>query len=201
MRTKNLLILFTRNPELGKVKSRLAKSIGEEKALLIYKELLQHTRNISGNIEADKRVYYSENIAVLDEWDTEVYEKKLQQGKDLGEKMLHAFKEGFTSGYENIIIIGSDIYDLQEAHIKQAFKELKQYDSVVGPAEDGGYYLLGMKTLISSVFENKNWGTESVLKDTLVDLDKNHTISFLDMLNDIDLVSDIKADSYLATFL
>lgn len=201
MSTKNLLLLFTRNPELGKVKSRLAKTIGKEKALEIYKELLNHTRIISENLESDKRVYYSENISTSDEWNPSIYEKRIQTGNDLGAKMLNAFKEGFLSNYEKIIIIGSDIYDLKESHIKQAFDELDNFDTVLGPAEDGGYYLFGMKTLIPSVFENKEWGTETVLKDTLENLKGNYSISFLETLNDIDVISDIKNDSSLSKYL
>jgi len=196
MKNKNLLIIFTRNPELGKVKSRLARSIGKEKALAVYKDLLIHTREISKDLEVDKRLYYSEEISVSDNWPTSIYEKKLQVGTNLGEKMKYAFKEGFASGYTKVVIIGSDIIDLRQTHIEQAFKVLDDYDTVLGPAQDGGYYLLGMKTLVPSVFENKNWGTESVFYDTLKDLEK-HCISFLEVLNDIDLISDIKPDSEL----
>jgi rSAM/selenodomain-associated transferase 1 len=201
MKNKNLLILFTRNPELGKVKSRLAKSIGEEKALAVYKDLLEHTRRISTNLNVDKRRYYSVGISTEDNWGTSVYDKKVQIGNDLGEKMYNAFKEGFTSGYEKVILIGSDIIDLQESHIEHAFEALENFDTVIGPAEDGGYYLLGTKTLIPSVFKNKDWGTESVLKDTINDLDSKYAISFLEELNDIDVISDIKPDSYLSKHL
>lgn len=201
MSTKNLLILFTRNPELGKVKSRLAKDIGEEKALDIYIELLAHTKKISENIPVSKWVFYSEEIPENDIWTSEKFQKKIQQGADLGEKMANAFQEGFAAGYQKIIIIGSDIYDLQEKHLTLAFEKLLVSDTVLGPAEDGGYYLLGMKSFIKSVFENKNWGTETVLKDTIRDLENNYSTSFLETLNDIDVISDIKSDSYLAKYI
>lgn len=197
MSTKNLLLLFTRNPELGKVKSRLAKDIGEEKALNIYKELLLHTKKISENLLVDKWVFYSEEIAKNDIWDSNNFEKKLQHGKDLGARMKHAFEEGFESWYEKIIIIGSDIIDLQQKHIERAFESLESHETVIGPSYDGGYYLLGMKKLIPELFLNKKWGTDSVLKQTIKDL-KSHTPTyFLENLNDLDVISDIKPDSYL----
>tara|TARA_B100000809_G_scaffold237763_1_gene257873 strand:- start:40259 stop:40864 length:606 start_codon:yes stop_codon:yes gene_type:complete len=201
MKTKKLLILFTRNPELGKVKSRLAKDIGDINALAVYKELLQQTHKVSKDATADKWVYYSEQIEENDLWATSVYEKKIQKGETLGDKMANAFKEGFAAGYKKICVIGSDIYDLQEKHIELAFEQLSSCDTVLGPAEDGGYYLLGMNTFIKPVFENKNWGTETVLKDTVLDLEEKYSICFLETLNDIDVISDIKPDSSLAKYI
>ncbi|MDG1805699.1 TIGR04282 family arsenosugar biosynthesis glycosyltransferase [Flavicella sp.] len=201
MKNKNLLILFTRNPELGKVKTRLAASIGDQKALDIYKELLSHTQNIALNVNADKNLYYSESVVNFDDWDETIFSKKAQRGNDLGEKMLDAFKDGFSKGYEKIIIIGSDIYDLQTSHICKAFDDLEKFDTVLGPAQDGGYYLLGTKQLIPELYKNKKWGTESVLKDTIADLDGLFSVSFLETLNDIDVISDINPDSYLGKYL
>ncbi|WP_152287056.1 TIGR04282 family arsenosugar biosynthesis glycosyltransferase [Flavicella marina] len=201
MKNKNLLIIFTRNPELGKVKSRLAKSIGNEKALQIYKELLAHTRKISEHLDADKHLYYTNEISNSDAWDASIYEKKIQVTGDLGIKMGNAFESAFLLGYEKVIIIGSDIYDLTQSHIEYAFSCLDKTDTVIGPALDGGYYLLGLKMYIPSVFKNKNWGSDSVLKDTVEDLDTKFSISFLETLNDIDVISDIKHDSYLVNYL
>ena len=201
MKNKNLLIVFTRNPELGKVKSRLAKDIGNVNALEIYKELLRHTNEITKNIAVDKWVFYSENIQESDLWETSVFSKKLQKGDTLGDKMSNAFIEGFDNGYENIIIIGSDIYDLKSEHINLGFNKLLNFDTVLGPAADGGYYLFGMKTYISEVFKNKNWGKETVLKNTVSDLEGKKTIYFLETLNDIDVISDINVDSFLAKYI
>ena len=101
---KNLLMIFTRNPELGKVKSRLAADIGEEKALEIYKFLLQHSQKITSPLKVDKQVWYSEEIWDNDIWPNDQFSKHLQQGKDLGERMQFAFEKGFAAGYKNIII-------------------------------------------------------------------------------------------------
>jgi len=191
LNSKNLLLIFTRNPELGKVKTRLAKDVGDQTALDIYKFLLDHTVSITEKLTLTKQIYYSEKIHEGDIWDGSIYEKRLQEGHDLGDRMLHAFREGFGNGYENIIIIGSDMYDITSEELMEAFTELDKKDFVVGPAEDGGYYLLGMRKLKPSIFVHKEWGTHTVLKDTLQDLN-NESTTLLEMKNDVDYFSDIK---------
>ncbi|QOD60391.1 TIGR04282 family arsenosugar biosynthesis glycosyltransferase [Polaribacter haliotis] len=189
---KNLLLIFTRNPELGKAKTRLAKSVGDETALEIYKFLLERTRDISSEVKtADKAVYYSVKIRENDIWNPDIYQKHQQFGEDLGIRMKNAFKNGFDAGYKKVLIIGSDLYDLSSKNIEKAFNELDTNDVVIGPAEDGGYYLLGMNSLEENVFKNKEWGTETVRKDTLTDLiDKK--VKLLEFKNDIDVYEDIE---------
>ena len=188
--SKNLLLIFTRNPELGKAKTRLAKTVGDETALEIYRFLLKKTRDISSKISSDKAVYYSVRIRENDIWDENIYQKHQQVGEDLGVRMKNAFQNGFEANYEKVIIIGSDLYDLTSENIENAFEELDNNDVVIGPALDGGYYLLGMKSLHPNVFENKEWGIETVRKDTLQDLiDKK--VKLLEIKNDIDVYEDI----------
>lgn len=188
--SQKALIIFTRNPELGKCKTRLAATIGDENALAIYKMLLQHTVDISKDLNLDKYIYYSETISKDDIWDPSIFRKKTQEGIDLGSRMENAFAELFSLGYEKVLIIGSDIYDLKQSDIERAFKALEEHNFVVGPAQDGGYYLLGMNKMNTNVFRNKNWGTATVLNDTLKDL-LNETVKKLDTLNDIDVYEDI----------
>ncbi|GBF21401.1 MULTISPECIES: TIGR04282 family arsenosugar biosynthesis glycosyltransferase [Arenibacter] len=197
---KDLLIIFTRNPELGKCKTRLAATVGDGIALNIYKFLLDHTKNITQGLNFRKWVCYSDDIWENDIWDKSVYEKKVQSGNDLGERMYNAFKEGFNAGHERIIIIGSDMYDLNENDLLEAFQLLDQHDYVIGPAIDGGYYLLGMKVLSPNLFKDKTWGTDTVLKATLEDL-KNKNYSLLAPKNDIDYFEDIKDIEIFRTFL
>lgn len=187
---KNLIITFTRNPELGKVKSRLAKGIGEASALEVYKFLLEHTKNVLSKLDCDRAVYYSVKIREDDIWDSETFSKHQQFGDDLGARMQNAFENGFKKGYDKIIIVGSDLYDLNTEIINQAFKQLDTNDNVIGPAEDGGYYLLGMKTLNPAVFDIENWGTETVYKQTVSKL--TSSLYVLKTLNDIDYVEDLK---------
>lgn len=197
---QNLLLIFTRNPELGKCKTRLAATVGDESALKIYKFLLQHTVNFTKNVKAQKEVYYSETIWENDIWDNTIFDKKLQQGSDLGERMFNAFKTGFSAKYNKIIVIGSDMYDLSTTEMDNAFQQLDTHDYVVGPAEDGGYYLLGMTASTPQLFKNKEWGKETVLRDTMNDL-KNENVKTLDIKNDIDLYEDIKNVEVFQPFL
>jgi rSAM/selenodomain-associated transferase 1 len=198
--SKNLLLIFTRNPELGKCKTRLAAAIGNENALELYKFLLHHTAKVTRNVTADKCVYYSEEIWENDHWDNAIYHKRTQKGNDLGERMANAFVQGFKDGYEKIIIIGSDMFDLSQEEIDKAFLALNSNDFVIGPAEDGGYYLLGMKKMFPQLFQNKAWGTASVLEATLKDLEEEN-FGVLSLKNDVDIYEDIKDIEVFGPFL
>lgn len=189
--SKKALIIFSRNPELGKCKTRLAKTIGDESALDIYNYLLQHTAHIAEQVKADRYIFYSENIKKDDIWNTATFNKKLQEGVDLGDRMENAFAELFELGYEKAIIIGSDLLDLTSNDVTEAYEFLNNFETVIGPAKDGGYYLLGMKKLNSDVFKNKDWGTSSVLEKTLEDLQENE-VHLLKELNDIDTFEDMQ---------
>ena len=188
---KRLLLVFTKNPQLGKVKTRLAKSIGDEKALLIFRKLIEKTAETIGSISVHKNLYYSEFIQNGDPWDTQVSEKRIQNGDNLGERMSNAFQDGFEQGFEQIIIIGTDLWDLESSDIDQAFKALENNTAVLGPATDGGYYLLGLSQWIPKIFENKNWGTASVLKDTMDDF-KEQKVALLKPKNDVDYYEDLR---------
>ncbi len=197
---KSLLLIFTRNPELGKVKTRLAAGIGAEAALEVYNFLLDHTVSITKDLQVHKQVYYTEAIRTADVWNDTVYEKKLQRGADLGERMNNAFEDGFAEGYKHIIIIGSDLYDITSEDLLVAFDRLKSNDAVIGPAEDGGYYLLGLNRNMPQIFRNKTWGTSTVLAATLTDLNEV-SMAKLPMKNDIDYLEDILHIEAFAPFL
>lgn len=197
---ENLLLIFTKNPVAGKVKTRLAKDLGDDKALEIYKFLLEHSAAFTSSVNAEKHVYYSDSITDQDIWDNKIYKKKLQSGAHLGKRMENAFKNGFEENHEKIIVIGSDMYDIQAGDIEEAFRQLENHDYVIGPASDGGYYLFGMKSLNLKVFKNKDWGTSSVLKDTLKDLQKED-VKLLETRNDVDLLEDIEDHPAFQNFI
>jgi rSAM/selenodomain-associated transferase 1 len=191
-----LIMVFVRNPELGRVKTRLAKSIGDQAALETYKILNKHTASVIHKTTADKLIFYSDKIQDNDIWTVINCKKQIQTKGDLGQKMLAAFQYGFSLGYKKIIIIGSDLYSLRATHIESAFEQLENYDIVIGPALDGGYYLLGLNSLIPEIFKQKQWSTSSVLKETLTDL-KKFNVNLLEPLNDIDTYEDLKKEPQL----
>lgn len=191
MVNKNLLLIFTRNLEWGQCKTRLAADIGNDAALAIYKKLIEHTVSVTKSVSATKQVYYSNEIVENDAWDASIFQKKKQEGPDLGSRMQHAFQQGFKEGFKNILIIGSDLYDITEADINKAFEALENNSFVIGPAQDGGYYLLGMKQLHPKIFTNKSWGSANVLEETLKDIGSEKHL-LLPQRNDIDYFEDMK---------
>ena len=188
---KEAIIIFVRNPELGKVKTRLAAKIGNEKALEVYIKLLEHTRDILSGLEADKFVFGTEPFNL--HWRGCINE--IQTSGDLGSRMSNAFHLVFAKGYDRVIIIGSDCLELTKHHIEEAFAALNENDIVIGPATDGGYYLLGMKKLHGQLFENKSWSTDLVFRQTMDSINQSGLPIFsLEWLNDIDTEKDLPAN-------
>jgi len=190
---KDALIIFTKNHEAGKVKTRLAATLGNEAALSIYVQLLSHTVSITNYLPVDKFVFYSGHILQEDIWSNKHFFKQVQAGSDLGERMKNAFAATFQKGYDKIVIIGTDCPDLNAGIIMNAFAYLNSHDVVIGPAEDGGYYLLGMKQLYSELFENIIWSTNTVLNETQMKctaLQLNYCL--LPVLKDIDEEKDLQ---------
>lgn len=186
------LIIFVRNPILGKVKTRLAKDIGDEKALEIYKLLLKHTFDVTKDLNCHKFVYYDHKIEHNDIWDEAIFSKCAQMGDDLGMRMYNAMNECFEKGFKKVLIIGSDCLELTKAILDEAISQLDQKDSVIGPTTDGGYYLLGLKKLIPELFLNKIWSSNHVFESSLIDLKKQvKSFHILPELNDIDDASDL----------
>lgn len=191
---KKLLLLFVRNPELGKVKTRLAAAVGPERALEIYLRLLHHTLDITRELPVQKLVYYSDHVDTNDLWPNEQYGKRLQPPGDLGEKMEAAFAAAFAEEYTSVIIIGSDCLQLTPNLQQQAYHELTQHDVVIGPALDGGYYLLGINKLYPELFRNKRWSTKDVFPDTLHDIQTLQlSCVLLPRLADVDYIEDLDA--------
>lgn len=191
--SKNLLLLFVKHPIPGQVKTRLAATLGHERALSIYQQLLAYTLHLSKELPTDKAVFYGNHIPESDLWSQAGYRRLLQQGDDLGARMQHAFAWGFAQGYERILIIGSDCAQLTVEYLQDAFSHLQHHDAIVGPAKDGGYYLLGLRQMIPALFHQKAWSTDQVFTSTLQDLLRlEKAFYLLPTLSDVDFEEDLK---------
>jgi uncharacterized protein len=190
---KRALLIFTRHPEAGKVKTRLAATIGNDAALSIYTQLVKHTVSITKDLPVDKFVFYADEVMPEDLWHTAHYCKDIQKGNDLGERMKDGFDNIFRKGYDMAVIIGTDCPGLSAPALMNAFDSLNSYDVVIGPATDGGYYLLGMKQPCHPLFEDIHWSTGSVLEETLKRCSALHLkYTLLPVLQDIDEEKDLK---------
>lgn len=203
---ENALIVFLKYPESGRVKTRLAKDIGDEKACAIYKLLAEGVmKNIFSKKPGMYDVYifftpsYKENE--IKAWLKPFINNDLggdvqyipQEGYDLGERMSYAVKQTLRSrGYKKCIIIGTDCPGIDTPLIENAFEILKERDVVVGPCRDGGYYLLGMSTLAVDLFVDIDWSTDRVFNQTIEKTRKNNLSSgILKTLADIDTQEDL----------
>jgi len=186
------LIIFVRNPIPGRVKTRLAADIGAQKAEDVYRQLLLHTYQLTQTLSIKKYVYYSDFIPDADIWDTDCYEKRTQVGEDLGQRMQHALN-AVLGAHTHVVLIGSDTADLDKETLIESYESLHFVDVVVGPATDGGYYLLGCKKPHLQIFDNIAWSTDEVFSDTRHHL-LGHLLDFkiLQKKSDIDTLQDLQ---------
>ena len=192
----SLLIIFGRYPLPGKVKTRLIPHLGPVGSADLQRRL---TEDI---VKEARRISYISDIAffykggskeLLRRWLGRDIIFVPQSDDDLGRSMRDAIDWGIRRGYEKIVLIGTDIYGLRAEYIEEAFNRLEKYDLVIGPSEDGGYWLIGMKGLIEDVFFGIDWGTDRVLDQTLAVLRKRRIgFSLLNRLMDIDTIEDLK---------
>ena len=184
------LLIFIKNIEKGKVKTRLAATVGDDKALEIYQALLGHTRKIAMATDAERYLFYSQFIEEKDEWSDKYFQKLVQIDGDLGEKMAEGFRHAFEK-HPKVVIVGSDCASLTEEIVADAFLVLEDKDFVIGPAIDGGYYLIGMRQFSPAVFQNIEWSTAAVFPDTIAKIEAmGKTYGLLPTLSDIDFEED-----------
>lgn len=185
------VIVFVKNTVLGRVKTRLAKTMGDDKALKVYNLLLGLTKEQVSKLTIDKEVSYAWQVEENDLWNNDIFKKSVQVDGDLGEKMKHSFKAAFKDGYQKVVLIGSDCPTLTSEILDQAFLYLNSNDAVFGPSKDGGYYLIGMSKFNPTLFDGIKWSTSQVLSQT-EEIAKNESISYakLPVLNDIDDEND-----------
>ncbi len=200
MRTspQNCILFFVKNPVKGEVKSRLAAQLGETIAVELYKYFILDMLTTIDKCSARRLIcVYPEGAQKkLEDWLGTRYHCLPQEGKNLGERMKTCFLDAVRMKFEHIILIGSDIPDISLSILQQAFRTLKTHDAVVGPARDGGYYLIGFRhdTFIPEVFAPLRWGGKTVLRSTLNRLNKKGCrVHLLPTWNDVDTLADAKA--------
>lgn len=192
------LLVFARVPALGRVKSRLAAGVGEPAALAVYHELLAITHaaileaGVPATVWLADAAGASPTATEAQEW--AALTACCQPTGDLGKRMAAAFAAAFAAGAGRVAIIGTDCPGLRASHLEQAFALLAEHEVVLGPATDGGYYLLGLRQPQPELFQNKAWSTASVLADTLADARRlGHRVALLPELRDVDTAADLAA--------
>lgn len=186
------LIILVRNPVAGHTKTRLAASVGHPKALRMYARLVEHTRLAAAGLKNTRvSVLYSDHLPTDSEWDPDHFELGVQTGNDLGERMTNAFAATFAAGSRRAVIIGSDCPGVTTELLKKAFAALNKDPVVIGPAEDGGYYLLGLDAPRPELFQDIPWSTDRVAELTQQRAREGGlSVGKLPTLRDVDYLED-----------
>ena len=191
------LLIFVRTPLPGKVKTRLARSLGAEKAAEFYRLCTDATLNEIGQLPREVGRYISFSEAIDDHEANHLaglgFKVAVQEGESLGQRLCNAFGRVLKNGALKAVIVASDVPDLSASIMKEAINSLDNSDVVIGPCYDGGYYLIGMKELHRELFHGISWGTERVYQQTLdAAKKKGLTVSQLPLLIDIDTEADLR---------
>jgi uncharacterized protein len=200
---RNALIIFLKYPAPGKVKNRLALHLGEKRAAEIYRQLAE---TVVANVTPQASEHdYDINLSFAPESAEQQIKAWFprhnlffpQQGSDLGERMSNAFLHAFAAGYTKVLLIGSDCPDISRAIVNRGVLLLDTQDIVLGPAHDGGYYLIGLRRPEPELFLNIEWGTGRVLQQTLDTIERSGlTVGRLPQLHDIDRIEDLRHYSF-----
>jgi rSAM/selenodomain-associated transferase 1 len=193
--TAQALILFAKDPVAGQVKTRLSSLLDNSTTLSLYHHFLRDSIekicSVTGvdrfiGIASDPQTSYFEDVSR-----SHPIQLFLQEGDNLGERMRRAFDDRFMEGYERVVIIGADSPTLPTAYIKQALQSQKKV--VIGPSTDGGYYLIGMQSKVTDIFEGVHWGSDQVLSETLGVLKGQRSeAELLPVWYDVDLPEDLR---------
>lgn len=191
---KKAILIFTRVPVPGYTKTRLMPYLSGEECAKLHTRFIREIYRVCQNVEADTLVFYTpeDKAGILREIFGDKQRLFVQEGENLGEKMKHAFFRAFRMGYESCVLIGTDIPQIRERNLNEAFEQLKEYDIVINPTKDGGYYLIGMKKNYDAIWNVKHYGTNTVLHDTMEHIRKqNLSVCQGETLQDIDTKEDL----------
>lgn len=194
----SMLLIFIKSPVRGQVKSRLAAAVGEEAALELYKNITLDVIDTAKGCGHPFRICFFPPDAeeTISAWIGRKHSFMPQIGGDLGARMENAFKQIFSEGFSRAVLIGSDLPDLPAAVIEEAFKALTSNDAVIGPAADGGYYLIGFNSasFLPQVFHGIEWSTNTVFQETMDVLRRaSLRVHRVSQWKDVDTLDDLKA--------
>ena len=197
MNHNQCIIIFTKAPIKGHVKTRLANDMDEADVVNLYKHFVLDILYKIKSTGLPYKIFYDPpgTEALIADWLGADNEFVLQKGRDLGERMENAFMEMFSKKITRAVIIGTDSPDLPKAYIMDAFSGLEKNNAVIGPAVDGGYYLIGFNkdSFLPEVFVNKPWGTDAVFEQTMAILDdRNLSVHVLPKWRDVDTIDDLR---------
>jgi len=167
---RRCLIVFAREPQKGKVKTRLRTCLSEPQCLDLYRAFLKDTISLTKNIQCESRILAYESNSKNPNYLRKIarnFKLYRQRGRDLGRRMYEAYKFAKSKKASKVVIIGSDSPTLPPSYIREAFKRLDRNDVVIGPSHDGGYYLIGLKEPCFGIFKDIKWSSNKVLKDTV----------------------------------
>ena len=195
--TNEKLIVYTRYPEPGKTKTRMIPALGKEGAAKLQREMTEHTLNTARQLKESRNVeievhFTGGNKQLMLDWLGKDLNYITQVTGDLGAKMQSSFQQAFASNNQRVVTIGIDCPDISLNILNNAFDSLYKRELVLGVAKDGGYYLIGLNKMIPQLFQNINWGTEIVLKQTKAIAEQlNLNIKYLSSLSDVDYPEDL----------
>jgi len=197
------LLVFTRYPEPGFAKTRLISALGEEGAADLHRQMTEHLLEEARKLPAIHPVsiricFDGGDPERIQTWLGSEWGYAPQEGGDLGRRMVHALEEAFREGSDLAVLVGTDVPDLTAPILLQAFEKLENADLVLGPAEDGGYYLIGTRRSVferagPQLFSGIAWGTDAVLDQTLAAAEQlDVSWSLTDRLADVDRPEDVE---------
>jgi rSAM/selenodomain-associated transferase 1 len=167
------IVVFAKAPEPGKVKTRLIGLLSPQQAADLHDACIEdmlHEFEWTESVRRELHVTGSKqpiHILLRDTGLTHKWKLERQRGRGLGARMRRAFERLFARGMQRVVIVGTDTPWMSNARVDRAFKHLKSVDAVLGPCEDGGYYLIGLRRTIPEIFNNIDWGTKKVLRQSI----------------------------------